>query len=187
MKFAAASGTDLDRKVPTKLHRTSFLMWCRHRNNHYCRLPTCCNGHQGQRSTSSIKSSQMKPDADFTSLETVFIPESMTKHHEQNTLLGVGGEGAQLVYIFGCREHLAFFAQTECFIAGGTFGSAPNLFLQNYSFMSHVRGFNVVVLDCPLPSKTNVVYDTMFDIIEEPLPGNSKLSCSQLQGWISIF
>ena len=59
-------------------------------------------------------------------------------------LLEVGGEGAQRVYVFGCRDHLDMLMQADFVIGDWTVASAPHIFLQNFS------GSNVVVLDCLL-------------------------------------
>ena len=66
--------------------------------------------------------------------------------------------------------------QPEFLIGDGTFASAPRLFCQQYSLLAQVRGFNMVVLDCLLPSKTRAAYDSMFDVISGLVPG---LSCFQ--------
>ena len=67
------------------------------------------------------------------------------------TLLGVGGEGAQRVYVCGCRDHLDMLMQADFVIGDDTFASAPNIVLQNYC------GFKVVVLDCLLLCATRCV------------------------------
>ena len=157
MQFAAISAT-VSARVPTKHHRTSLLKWSsavspkKHILSPAPRVLQWAAKMAKKRVVE--KEFPLHPDANLKSLNTLVNPASMTAHHEQNTLLGVGGEVAQRVYVLGCRDHLHMLMQADFVIGDGTFASAPNISFQNCSIVIQVSGSNVVVLDCLLMCTT---------------------------------
>ena len=71
----------------------------------------------------------LDPEANFKNLDDLVIPLSMRTHHGRDTLLGIGGEGPELVYVFGCRDHFDVLMQSDFLVGGRDFRKCSTSFL----------------------------------------------------------
>lgn len=105
------------------------------------------------------------PEPEYATLTELVLPD--VKVHDEQFLLFDSGPGPKRIVLFGCQSVVDTLANSETWIADGTFKTSPKLFQQVYTIHAMRQGFCLPAIYALLPDKTMQTYNRLWTVVKD--------------------